>query len=385
MRILLVEGSGRGFLNQYTHALSLGLHQAGHEVRLLTGARDELADWAIPFDKRACLKKGLLSWWCLRRQVRAFQPDVIHLQWVDSPLAALFFVRWAQAKGIRVVYTPHNILPHERRWRSLPLFQALYHQVDRVVVRDRHLGWALEEILDTPQERLAYLPGSPNPLSFLKPPSLSLSELSKQKSPGEFRVLFFGHGCSRKGLQGLLEVLLSRNWPGSMRMVIAGEGVLAGVSETYLKEVQARLPVSILNRYLRPEEVADLFSTTDVLLMPYRKLCKSPLTDLAAAFRVPVLRSNRVQGAGFRDGVHGMTYPYEQPDRLAGMLHSFASDPEASLSSLRYALKHEKSAEKALQQLSLGHEKLYEELLTADYPIAGGVVASAVSPSSQLE
>ena len=378
MRILLVEGSGRGFLNQYSHALALGLSGAGDPVRLVTGARDELVDWDLGIDKRACLADGLAGWWCLRRQVREYHPDVVHLQWIDRPLAALAFVRWVQAQGIAVVYTPHNILPHERRWLSLPLFRVLYRQVDRVVVRDRHLGWALEELLDTPQERLAYLPGSPNPLALPSVPCTPLAELAGRQ-PRELRLLFFGHGSTRKGLDAFLGILAAEDWPDNLHLVVAGEGVLAGVGADLLARAQERLRISVLNRYLAPSEVAYLFSGTDLLVMPYRKQCKSPLTDLAAAFRVPVLRSDRVQGAGFRDGEQGLTYPQDRPDRLAGLLRGLAVDPPA-VESLRDTLAPGEPVQSAIQRLAIGHRHLYGEILEAKaaVPLRVGLVRSAV-------
>ena len=361
MRILLVEGSGRGFLNQYSHALAMGLHGAGDHVRLMTGARDELADWRVPFEKRACLTDGLPGWWCLRRQVEEYRPDLVHLQWIDRPLVALVFVRWAQAQGIAVVYTPHNVLPHERRWLSAPTFRALYRRVDRVVARDRHLGWALEELLDTPRERLAYLPGSPNPLALPEFPSATCSGLP-ERGPDELRALFFGHGCARKGLDGFLEVVAGRDWPDNLHLVVAGEGVLAGVEGDLLDRAKARVRVTVIDRYLRPVEVAHLFSRGNLLVMPYRKQCKSPLTDLAAAFGVPVLRSDRVQGSGFRDGQHGLTYPHEQPELLAGLLHGFAIDPKA-MESLRDGFAQREPVQATILRLSEEHRVMYRETL----------------------
>jgi len=371
MRILVAEGSGRGFLSQYSHALALGLHEAGERVRLVTGTRDELADWAVPFEKLACLADGVAGWWCLRRQVCSFRPDLIHLQWIDSPLVALAFVKWAQARGCALAYTPHNILPHERRWLSLPLFQALYRRVDRVVARDRHLGWALEELLDTPQDRLAYLPGSPNPLALPDFPRCPSPELP-ERWPDELRLLFFGHGCARKGLDGFLQVLAAREWPQNLHLVVAGEGVLAGVAADLLARARARLRISVLDHYLAPTRVADLFFGADLLVMPYRKQCKSPLTDLAAAFRVPVLRSDRVQGAGFRDGEHGLTYPYDAPDLLAGMLQGLALDP-AAMTSLREGLQAMAPVQAAIRRLADGHRGLYRQALADRAELAPGI------------
>lgn len=374
MRILLVEGSGRGFLNQYSHALAMGLHEGGDHVRLATGTRDELADWAVPFQKRACLFDGLRGWLCLRRQVEEYRPDLVHLQWVDRPIVALAFVRWAQARGIAVVYTPHNILPHERRWLSAPFFRALYRRVDRVVARDRHLGWALEELLDTPQDRLSYLPGSPNPLALPEFPRGQTPGLADRR-PDELRVLFFGHGCARKGLDGFLEVVAGRKWPDNLHLVVAGEGVLTGVGGHLLERAKIRLRITVIDRYLRPAEVAHLFSGGDLLVMPYRKRCKSPLTDLAAAFGLPVLRSDRVQGAGFREWHHGLTYPHERSDLLAGLLHGFAIDPRA-MGSLRDGVVQGESVQGAISRLAAGHLSMYRETLDgrARGSLAVGVV-----------
>lgn len=368
MRILIVEGSGRGFLCQYSHALALGLHQAGEAVRLLTGARDELADWSVPFDKRACLADGLAGWSCLYRQVRDDRPDVVHLQWINRPLAALTFLHWARARGIAVIYTPHNILPHERRWLSLPLFRALYRRIDRVVARDRHMGWALEELLDTPQERLAHLPGSPNPMALDGFPARACPELTKTRGNDELRLLFFGHGSARKGLDGLLAVLVARPWPAHLHLVVAGEGVLTGIDPALLAAARARLRISVIDRYLRPSEVKHLFSTGDLLIMPYRKRCKSPLTDLAAAFGVPVLRSDRVQGTGFREGWQGLTYPHDEPDRLSALLLGLVED-RAALAALRGPCE---PVRVAMTRLAEGHRLLYREVCAGVHAIPAG-------------
>lgn len=364
MRILVVEGSGRGFLNHYSHALAMGLHDGGDQVCLLTGKRDELAGWNVPFEKRACLSSGMTGWWCLMRQLAEFSPDVVHLQWVDHPIAALAFVRWAQSRGIVVIYTPHNILPHERRWISLPLYRALYRRVDQVVARDRHLGWALEELLDTPHERVTHLAGSPNPLALDQFPSSLIPEVADQ-IPGDFRILFFGHGCKRKGLNEFLHVMAGAKWPGNLHLVVAGEDVLTGVDDGLMKLARSRLRISVINRYLRPSEVKQLFTHGDLLVLPYRKLCKSPLTDLAAAFGVPVVRSDRVQGADFRDGEHGLTYPHDHPELLVGLLKCLVCDP-VTMNILRVKLNRQLPVMVAIRRLAEGHQCMYRVSLSGN-------------------
>ncbi len=367
MRVLLAEGSGRGFLNQYAHALALGLHQQRHEVALVTGWRDELAGWPVPFTKRTALPDGARAWLSLAREVVRWRAEVVHLQWVNNPLAALAFVRWAQARGVRVVYTPHNILPHRRRWLTLPFYRALYAAVDGVVARDRHLAWGLEELLGVAAHKLVTLPGSPTLAAHPAAPRRAVAGLAS-KEEGELRLLFFGHGCRRKGLRPLLRWLASRRWPCPLHLVIAGEGVLSGVEPAELEALQGRVQVTVVPRYVESDEVAGLFAAADVLLLPYRKQCKSPLLDLAAGFALPVLRSDRVEGARFLEGCHGLTLPHDDEGAWVETLSLLAAE-RWRLEPLRRALSREESVPEAIARLAAAHDLLYGNLNSAD---AGG-------------
>lgn len=360
MRVLLVEGSGRGFLNQYAHALALGLHQQGHETALITGWRDELAGWPVPFAKRTALPDGARAWLRLAREVVRRHAEVVHFQWVNNPLAALAFVQWARARGVRVVYTPHNILPHRRRWLTLPFYRALYAAVDCVVARDRHLAWGLEELLGVAAQKLVTLPGSPNLAAHPDAPRRAIGGLAPKKE-GEFRLLFFGHGCRRKGLRPLLRWLASRRWPCPLHLVVAGEGVLSGVEPEELEALRDRVRVSVIERYVESDEVAELFAAADLLLLPYLKQCKSPLLDLAAGFALPVLRSDRVEGARFVEGRHGLTLPHDDGGAWVETLSLLAAE-RWRLEPLRHALSREESVPDAIARLAAGHDLLYRNL-----------------------
>ena len=371
MRILLVEASGRGFLSHYSHALGLGLQRAGAEVCLLTGRWDELWNWPVPYTKRACLETGWRAWRCVRSYVEEMKPDLVHLQWVDNPIHACRFVRWARRRGVHVVYTPHNILPHERRWLLMPAYRMLYRAMDQVVARDIHLAWALEELLDTPRERVTHLPGSPNFLAMQTREQAMDSPLPRL--PGERRrLLFFGHGSPRKGLDGLLEAVAGERWPDSMHLLIAGENVMHGIADEAVSKARAAMRISVLDRYVPPGEVAVLFRDADLLLMPYTRQCKSPLLDLAAALHLPVLRSDRVQGADFREGLHGVTFPHDDPSAMIDRLKQ--SD---WLTNTKQELAARDDPFGSLDRLAAGHLRLYEQLDSADRSPAAGLAAGS--------
>ena len=355
LRVLLVEASGRGFLNHYSHTLGLGLYRAGVEVQLLTGKRDELAEWVLPYHKQACLDSGRAGWRCVRKHITEEKPDIVHLQWVDNPIAALRLVRWARRRGVKVIYTPHNILPHERRWLLMPAYRVLYRYMDKVVARDPHIAWALEELLDTPKDSVELLPGSPNLLALPTfANGMSPSPVRDKNNKHELRLLFFGHGCPRKGLDILLQTLSENEWPDHLHLVIAGEDVLRGISTELLARARKTIRLTLIDRYIAPKEVAALFRDADLLLMPYIKICKSPLLDLAAALRLPVLRSDRVQGADFRDGQHGVTFSHNDPGAIGERLKD-----TGWLAEIKQNLVVAEDVVDTMDRLAVGHKRLY--------------------------
>jgi glycosyltransferase involved in cell wall biosynthesis len=356
-RVLIIEGSGRGFLSHYAHALALGLHQRGHEVRLVTAQGDELAGWEAPFERRAILCPGVAGWLKLRREVRAFNPDVVHFQWLSDPVAAAIFVRWVQRRGAVALYTPHNLLPHRGRWVTMPLFRRLYRVFDRVVVRDASMRWAASEFLDLDPDRMSMALGSPNIIAHPQAPRRLPTELPPRQ-PGEVRALHFGHGNPRKGLEPLLSALVRMDCPETLHLVLAGQGVARGIAPEVIAAARGKLRLSIIDRYLRPEEIGGLFTDIDLLTMPYTKLCRSPILDLAAAFSTPVLRTARVEATEFDDGVHGVTIEGGDFLGFAAALTSLAAEPEA-LRSMRLALRYCPDFAASVERLAATHGDIY--------------------------
>ena len=112
--------------------------------------------------------------------------------------------------------------------------------------------------------------------------------------------------------------------------------------------------LTLIDRYLASDEVAVLFQDADLLLMPYIKLCKSPLLDLAAALRLPVLRSDRVQGADFREGLHGFTFSHTDLESMGNLLKEMGW-----LENVKRNLGFLDDPVVAINRLADGHKRLY--------------------------
>ncbi len=360
MRILLVEGTGHGFLTHYSHALALGLTASEHRVRLVTRSRDELNGLDLPIDKRACFGDGLGAWRQLRAEVRAFKPDCVHLQWVGNPLAALHFVIFCQRRGVVVLYTPHNLLPHRYRWALQPLYRLLYQHLDAVIARDGHIAWGLQEVLGIACERSCVIEGSPNLLSHPLIPRVKVDELDVH-TRGDKQLLLFGYGGRKKGAEAACRSLLRRKDLTGLHLILAGQGLQRSVPSVLYTELQQRMKVSSIDRYLAAGEVAWLFEQSDLLLMPYQMQCDSPLVDLALALGTPVLRSDLVNHPNFDELEDGCTYAATDPLALDSALTWLIDDKH--IDSLQEGLQLRSGSQLLLRQLVDAHTSIYARLI----------------------
>ncbi len=374
--ILIVEGSGRGFLSHYSHALALGLHEAGHRVRLVTAPCDELSDWAVPIERHATLRPGLSGWRELLNQTRRFGPEIVHFQWLSDPVGASLYVRWARRRGAAVLYTPHNLLPHRGRWMTMPLFRRLYRVFDRVIVRDEAMRWAAHEMLDVDPDRMSMATGSPNIIAHPSAPATMPPEAPARR-PGEIRALHFGHGCHRKGLEPMLRALARTDCPENLHLLLAGSGVARGIAPAILRAARRKVRVSVIDRYLEPGEVAGLFGAADLVAMPYAKLCRSPILDLAAAFRRPVLRTGRVEATRFDEGRHGMTIRHGDFAAFAEALAGLARAPER-LREMKRALREGPDFTSEMVALAARHTAIYADTMAWMRARAGDPCGRAV-------
>jgi glycosyltransferase involved in cell wall biosynthesis len=376
-RVVVIEGSGRGFLCQYAHALVLGLHALGRDVTLIMGCRDELADFPVGVPKERCNLPGVWGWFCLSLRMVRMRPDIVHIQWIDRPFLAYLFIKLVQMLGAKVVYTPHNILPHRLRWLSTPMYRWVYHAVDRVVARDTNIAWGLEELMALPEHRICHVPGSPNLMAHPEVQGDVLPDLPALVD-GEFRMLFFGHGSSRKGLAPLLDAVNATDWPEQVHLVVAGEGVAHEVSER-LAGTENRMKVTVIDQYVPPRAVSTLFRSVDALLLPYQKQCKSPLLDLAAAFCVPVLRTDRVEGSSFVEGRHGRTIDHDQFTAFVQAMKEWCCNP-CLLEPMRDTLAKDAALEQTCRALAERHASMYDDVVQKaphDFAKNGEVGAAA--------
>ena len=250
-------------------------------------------------------------------------PATIHLPAVH--LWNLALVPALRRRGYRVIHTLHDLDPHVgvrfpaliRLWNRLIVRSAGRLLVHGEVYRRRLLAQGV-----APQ-RVAAVPLLHGFLSYQQ--SGLPAALSDRAMACEPWALFFGRLETYKGVGTLLEAagLVGQDGPAPLRLVLAGQGDLAGLWPRPLPP-----GVEVRPRRIDDAEAIDLFRRCGLLVLPYLDASQSALVAAAYAFRKPVLVTHTGALPEYvQEGVTGWVVPPGDAAALARALQAALSDP----------------------------------------------------------
>ncbi len=326
----------RGGIAHYTTLLTRHLRKEGHEVLLVSFSR-QYPKWLFPgkSDKDPSerplqteaeyLLDGLnpMTWWRTIKRLRAWQPDVVVMQWWVPYWAPAWTVLTRAVKRLpnspRLVVICHNVLPHEqgRLQRVLPfIIRLAIGQADSFVLHSQADAQVLKRILPSAAAQVAPLPtyanladGADMILPFALPDDRPL-------------LLFAGFVRPYKGLDILIEALPLVLAKMPVHLLAAGEFWQG--SEMYQKQIE-RLDignaVTIVDKYLPDEMLVACMRRADVVVLPYRSATQSAVVQMAFGQGTPVITTN-VGGLGevVANGRTGLVVPPEDPQALAAAI-----------------------------------------------------------------
>ncbi|HYH62976.1 MAG TPA: glycosyltransferase family 4 protein [Solirubrobacterales bacterium] len=313
---------------RYTADLAGGLRENGAEVALLTRDHDmefggeegafrsfvtdrvdeRIARYELPGRFRS--PQGLQRALRIRRELREFSPDVIHVQAGITNDPRLLLA--ANARPGRFAFTLHDPSPHPG---------------DRVTVRERLMvtllirtaglifmhGEALREDLLSTRRVNAPVVVLPHGVT----PAVSTP------APSNGSLLFFGRMSEYKGLDVLLDCLpkLWERLPAAT-LTVAGSGVIPTHSALDDSRVRVR------RGHVPDRELESLFTDSGCVVLPYREASQSGVGSLAKQYARPLVVTS-VGGLPelVADG-SGLIVPPGDPSRLAEALASVLTDPD---------------------------------------------------------
>jgi len=262
-----------------------------------------------------------------------WKPDIVHVQWI--PLIRklpfeLWFLRAVKKLGIKLVYTAHNVLPHDTGNALVPVFTQVYREMDAIICHTDEAKRRLIREFSVDPERVTVVAHGP----LLHDAKLRSVQASKaQLSLPENKVLVVWQGIVRsyKGLDFLLE-----SWRKvdtlrlNAHLLIAGTGD-AGLLEA-VKEQVHRLhlqeSVRLDFRFIPDQELPTYYQASDILVYPYREVTTSGALMTALAYGKPIVATALPAFREvLRDGKTACLVNYGDVDGLADALTKLIEDP----------------------------------------------------------
>jgi glycosyltransferase involved in cell wall biosynthesis len=207
-------------------------------------------------------------------------PDVVHVQYLPMlqwrlPLD-FWFLEFCRSRGVKIVLTVHDLLPHDSGAAYRQTFHKLYWRADRIICHSEHVRARLGEEFCVLPEKISVVPHGP--FFYDLPPGDGGQTLRQlQIAPEDLVVLWQGIVFPYKGLDLLVEAWQSVQGSGvDATLVIAGTGtpeLLEQVRQQVCRLGLRRVKLEL--RFISTEELVTLYRTAAIVVYPYREITTS--------------------------------------------------------------------------------------------------------------
>ena len=260
------------------------------------------------------------------------KPDIIHVQFLPLVRTGLPIERWflqaVQAVGVKVVYTVHNVLPHDTGKRFRLQYAVLYAMADHLICHDESAKDELIARFGVDATRISVIAHGP----LFRNVSHGSPGIRKALSIRDADKLVLWQGILRpyKGIDFLLEAwrkVQDRGLPATLAIVGSGD---SETTEAVLRKVAAlglADSVHLCLRFVSVEELARYYSSSDIVVYPYREISTSGALMTGLGFGKAIIASRLPAFAELlTEGVNALFTGYGNTDELADRISLLISD-----------------------------------------------------------
>lgn len=249
---------------------------------------------------------GATTYDSLLRQLGRLEPgDVFHLHWT-SPLiqeaeteqeAATRLEHLVEAfravreRGVRIVWTLHNRLPHELAHRDaeIGLYRALGKLTDIVHVMAPATPDVVSDVVALDPPSIRVIPHPSYEGIYDSGVDRAAARDSFELGAHDRAVLFLGQIRPYKGVDSLVSAA-RRAVADDPDLVLMLAGVVKDQSEEdFLRSIPEELRTITQFSFVPDGDLARWFRAADVAVFPYRAILNSGSLHLAATFRIPAI------------------------------------------------------------------------------------------------
>ncbi len=271
-----------------------------------------------------------LNWIKVAGTVKKMKPDLIIVQWVHPYFTPCYASLLSMLRGIPVIITCHNVLPHARFPFDSALTRSVLKKASGCIVHSKEDEANLVAML--PQKPFRRNPHPTYNAYRIKGMERDSACKVLDINTDEKVLLFFGFVQKYKGLDILINAAPAIvKALDNVRICVVGdfgdkrEEYMSMIDATGVKDV-----FMIRDGYVPDAEVEPYFAAADLCVCPYRSATQSGIVQIAFGFGLPVIATN-VGGLpeAVTDGKTGYIVPPEDPDALASAVIRFFNENKA--------------------------------------------------------
>jgi glycosyltransferase involved in cell wall biosynthesis len=252
------------------------------------------------------LAESCINMTALLARFAVVRPDIVHVQWVPTVKKLPFerwFLRLVKRLGIKLVYTVHNVLPHDSGRKFVGTFKRIYEEMDALICHTSDAKERLIREFSIAAERIWVIPHGPL-LHDAKRQTAAEAKRQLAVSESEPLILWQGIIRSYKGIDFLLE-----GWRKVQDAGVKAGLLIAGSGEPELmKEIRQQVErlgladsVRLDFKYIPDSDLPTYYQAADVLVYPYREVTTSGALMTAVAYGKAIVATNL---PAFREALH---------------------------------------------------------------------------------
>ncbi len=209
------------------------------------------------------------------------RPDIVHVQFVPLLEHHLPFEVWFLAltsrRGTKLVYTVHNVLPHDTAGRCRAAYARIYKLVDGFICHDDGAKARLMAEFGVDPERVIVIPHGP--LFDAEHAPTSQQARARLALPTD-KLIVLWQGIIRpyKGISFLLNAwkrVQERGFRGILVIVGTGEPDLLRSIREEVRALGLESTVRLEFRFVSVDELTAFYSAADILVYPYAAVTTS--------------------------------------------------------------------------------------------------------------
>lgn len=291
----------RGGLATIMESMGREYQRCGDEVKLLTftlqypsflfPGKSQTLETPPPSDldiERCVNTVNPLNWIGVGRRIKRDRPDILILKYWTPFMAPCFgtIARLARSNGhTKVICQIDNVEPHEHHIIDRPFNRYFLRSVDGFIYMSEQVNSELRAYTSVPSLF------SPHPMfeNFGERVNREVAAEALSLPSDTKYALFFGLIRDYKGLDTLLDAWARVRQEGH-KLIIAGEFYTS--REKYIEQIE-RLGIGeeviLHDHFIDDKDVANYFSISDFIALPYHTASQSGVTQIAYNFMTPMI------------------------------------------------------------------------------------------------